>query len=149
MCHLKNPDACVEVGGESALPARRFATQDDRLNWIAVGVDEVDLAEVQFPDACLDFRAVTDHDPYEVVRMDDLLRRGVKVTGFQRADFSRHGVVIIVGPSGMQYGRDRDTDGVQRFARPWQTKGFIGFRARPFLPRFQATRENSAPRLVS
>src|SRR5271170_6947786 len=58
----------------------------NRLDWIAVGVNEVDFAEVQLPDAWLDFRAVTDHDPYEIVRMENLLCRGIEVRGGQRAD---------------------------------------------------------------
>src|SRR5271156_6251086 len=108
----------------------------NRLDWIAVGVNEVDFAEVQLPDAWLDFRAVTDHDPYEIVGKENLLCRGIEVPGGQRADFSRHGVVIIVGPSGIQYGGDGAADGVQRLARPRQTKRFVGLGVRQFLRRY-------------
>jgi hypothetical protein len=72
------------------------------LNWVAVGVDFVDFADIEFADAGLDFAHVADDDPHEMAGLDIFFGDFVGGVWSGGQDFLGKGVVVVVRQAVLQ-----------------------------------------------
>src|ERR1035437_3130165 len=72
-----------------------FCRRLNLLQRLPVGVDLVDLAQIQLANARLDLAQVSYHDPQQMIRQDVLLRYLVGVLWRQGQHFLRESVVVV------------------------------------------------------
>src|SRR5882757_2752118 len=79
------------------LPDAALGEGSTLLNRVAVGVDFVDFADVEFADAGFDFGHVANDDPDQVGRLNIFFGDVVGGVGRDGQNFLSEGVVVIVG----------------------------------------------------
>ena len=83
---------------------------------------------VELADSGLDFGAVSDDDPDEIVGADGRFRGVGYRRHTERADFARKGLVVVVGQAELHLLQNRTSDFVDGFARAgeFQRHGVLG-----------------------